>query len=480
MAVAVTFVVVGGCSLIYNPDNLGKNADAKSFQDAPPPDTEIIYPPNPADLSLMSIYPATIDEGRGSNNSRDALLVLRGSNFDGSDDLVVTLTPDDGGEAFTFDTTVGGDHNFIALSVVAPVDSTCNEGTMHTYDVAIDETGATAQTLPGALALICHDELMGSGSGGSGSVALDTGTLKAIYSQVKITGALTLSGTANAIIKSASTIEIDGVISANASGQTPGPGGKPGGGIAQVGMGAGGGGTALLSGGGAGFFGPGTAGSAGGAGGAMIGDTSISSYATNYASGGGGDGTLGAIGSVGGGGGGTIELTASGDITISAVSALGGGVNAATGAGAGGVIVVRPIGGTTHGMATLNVAGGTPGTVASAGRTRVDGQTDSTIVANYHGPGFGAVPLVSAGVQVATIPMTAQTSEVVNGSVISQDGFITAFSFDGGEDLTGKGYGLGMAMVPLTAGHNRVCVVVLGGDQNTDTATDCIEMAFLP
>jgi len=474
LAIAFVCVLVGGCSLIFNPSNLGKPADAH-VDDAAidvPPDVEVIKPADPTMLKLTEIFPATIDEGRGDSGSRPALLVMRGSNFDASDNIAIALSPDDGGDALMVTPTVAADHNFIALAVIAAVDASCHEGTKHAYTVHVNEDGATEQTLPGALTLLCHEELT--------QTTLDTAMLQPMYSQVNVSGSLTITGAAAAIIKSASTISITGAVTANASGQNPGPGGHAGGAIGVNGDGAGGGKTALLSGGGAGFAANGTAGGSGGAGGTMIGDLSITTYDTNYASGGAGDGTLGSLGSVGGGGGGTIELTANGDITLASIAAKGGGGAGSAGAGAGGLIVIRPLGGMTHGTVTLDVSAGSGGTAASVGRTRVDGATDSKIAAAYHGPGLGTASLISAGVQTPVVPAFGTPGNTIQGVVITRANLLTPFSYVGGLDGTGIGYGPAQATIPLTAGYNRVCLLTDGGDPTVDIAKDCIEMAFLP
>src|ERR1700761_3419265 len=103
LAIALVALFGGGCSLIYNPSNLGQPTDTKIFNDAPidvPPDVEVIMPVNPTELSVMEIYPAPVDEGRGTFGGLPGLFVIRGTNFAGSGSdggLVVTLTPTDGG-----------------------------------------------------------------------------------------------------------------------------------------------------------------------------------------------------------------------------------------------------------------------------------------------------------------------------------------------------------------------------------------------
>jgi hypothetical protein len=479
LAIALVFGVGAGCSLIYNPSNLGQPTDSKIFNDAPvdvPPDVEIIMPVNPSELSVTEIYPMTVDEGRGTFGGRPALFVIRGTNFDGGSDagLVVTLTPTDGGMPLTFTTNVAGDHNFIALQLTAPVDTSCEEGATHNYTLGVTESGATMQTMANALLETCHDQLLtGSGS----ATVLATAATMPMYSEVKVTNALTITGTSNAIIQSAGGIEIDGTITANAAGQTGVAGGSNGGGDLGTGAGAGAG-AGGVAGGGAGFsmHGTPTTGSlTAGVGGPIIGDLAISSYATNYASGGGG-GTL----TSGGGGGGTIELTARGDVTIGTVQVHGGPASGGSGgAGAGGVIVVRALGGTAHGTISLDAAPGGTGTAASPGRTRIDGTTANSVASQFYGPGFGTPSLISTQ-QDVTLMLTGQPLTMFNGYVQTRKNDITNFSFMTGPNPTT--YGTAMQSVTLTSGYNTVCVLASGtlSASTADVAQDCIEMAFLP
>ena len=255
LAIALVFGFGAGCSLIYNPNSLGQPTDAKIYNDAPPdvpPDVEIIADANPAGLMIDEIYPISIDEGRGSNGSTPGLFVIRGSNFENGSagGLVVSLTPTGSATPLSFTTTISTDHNFIALQMIAPVDKSCHEGSTYEYTVGVIQNGASMQTLSKPFTENCHEEL----GSGSGSATLVTGASPpAMFSEVDIGGSLTISGAGSAIIQSASTIEIAGAITANASGQTAGPGGFAGGGAGDAGGGPGGGAGGITSSDGAGF-----------------------------------------------------------------------------------------------------------------------------------------------------------------------------------------------------------------------------------
>ena len=68
-------LLVGGCSLIYNPSNINKPpadaTDAQMTADAAI-DAPMLADANPADLVIQQISPATIYEGQGTGGSRPA------------------------------------------------------------------------------------------------------------------------------------------------------------------------------------------------------------------------------------------------------------------------------------------------------------------------------------------------------------------------------------------------------------------------
>ena len=269
----------GGCSLIFNPDNIHKPIDAKDLQDVPL-DVEVIAD---ADLSmpeLSEVYPATVYEGvgvteTGTGVGTPAVLVLRGHNFcKGSErpPRVVTLTPDSGGMLVIDDTQIARDGNFIALAVTSPIDAACHDGGSHNVTISVQQdngTGGTAMAPPlvGALTITCLDELTASPASAS--------ALKPRYSKVDITGNLTFppneSPNTTAIVQSMSFIKVTGNVTADASAAGPGPGGcaggtagaTPGGGPGGPGACAGGGGGGTGSGGGGGGGGFTAAGSGG-------------------------------------------------------------------------------------------------------------------------------------------------------------------------------------------------------------------------
>ena len=502
-------LVVGGCSWIYNPDNLKKAIDGKDFEDAPL-DVEIIADANLAGLELDEVYPTTVYEGAGVTESGTgvgvpALLVLRGHNFakDPSEHLMVTMTPDTGGMITVDDVAIARDGNFIAVTVSAPIDGACHDGSSHNVAITVQQDdglgGTVMQPLTG-LTITCLDELTASPA----SIA----ALKTRYSKVDVTGNLVFPSSAvvtgNAIVHSMSYVKVTGNVTADASTTSPGPGGCLGGGGGGTGYGTGGAGgcdgggaggaAALLSGssggGGGGFTTTGTAGTGtgAGAGGAIVGDLKITTYTTNLASGGGGGGGAALYtGGGGGGGGGTVELTAHGTIDITGgVSAAGGGGTASGGSGggggggAGGVVVLRAYGTMTVGsITTAKGTGNGIGGDGSVGRSRVDAANATSTgipTAGYRGPMFMNAPM-SVTTQTPMIQLVAGTTlEPATVLAIDRNGAVMDFSIMFGITMPSTA----TAMPTLTSGYNQLCAVVTGGDPNDDVAKNCIEIAFLP
>lgn len=497
LAIFVTIFLLGGCSLIYNPDNIHKPADAKPFFDAPI-DAEIITDVNPAALELDDLAPTAIFEGQGTSNSRPCILVVRGHQML---DATITVAPTTANPLVTLTLgtqMVSPDHNEIAVEVTAAVMPTVNAGPNIPLTVTVTQTGAT-QSLPWALTPL---DQFPTGA------TIDVSTLKPSYSSVTISSAVTFTGATQAIIVSMSSITTTAAISASASGATSGPGGCDGGVASSVGACAGGGGLGTSGGGGgAGFAAVGTngGGSSGvGAGGAATGDPLIATYnghpvgslSANKASGGGGGaGGIGG-GGTGGGGGGTIELTAGGDVTISGITVNGsvGGAasgvgNSGGGGGAGGVILLRS--GSTIAMGSvalsaqgqLGGAGGVAGSAGGAGalgRIRFDAPATPTI------PG-GTLPAPHRGPAFVT-PPTITTTQRPTLSLIgtANDGYsYVLHDQDGNQQDMGSGRSFGNdgtdSFVPvLTAGDNEVCVIVAGGVYTDPEAKDCVHIAFMP
>src|SRR5512146_826796 len=83
----LTPVLLGGCSLIYNPNNIEKPpADASNTIDVMEMiDARIDAPAradaNPAALTVLDASPSVIFEGQGVDNSAQVMLVISGHHF---------------------------------------------------------------------------------------------------------------------------------------------------------------------------------------------------------------------------------------------------------------------------------------------------------------------------------------------------------------------------------------------------------------
>jgi hypothetical protein len=490
-------LLVGGCSLIYNPNNIDRPpADATDV----PVDVEIRADAMPADLELEELFPTTIYEGAGNGGSRPAIVILRGKQFtkDPSGDLTVTLAPEVA-DLVTLDSfEVSGNGDYIALAITAAIAADC-AGTSVPIIVTVAQDdgmgGTVSKSLDTALSLACLPEL---------TAPVESSALADLYSKVEVTGNWTFTPgamaaeTKPAIIRSMSSISIDGAITASAMGRNAGPGGGPGGqggstagGAATKGdgPGGGGGGSGALGadGGGAGFAGGGTAGGGnnGGSGGSPAGDMWISTYDTNRSSGGGGGANNATVaGGIGGGGGGTIELTAPGDVKITGDIATSGAAGASTslagdgGAGSGGVVLIRA--GNLLEMQGVSVAKGPQsGSGASSdGRIRVDAATgDYPTGTVTRGPMFIDVPAWTTN-QTPTITLRGTQS----------DNTSTLRVYDKlGNAVAGMTYqpvfgtnGLATVTPVLKAGYNKMCVWVAGGDPTVPESVNCVELGYLP
>ena len=501
-------VALGGCSLIYNPNNLPEVADAAV--DAPVLDACL--------LELTSVGPTMVYEGQGDGGSRPAVLVIGGKNI--ASDALLDIRPAAGAATFTTDRpTVAGDFQWLSVSMTIPVDTNLSA------DVPLDITVTQmcngvqfAQTLSAKLTLRGLKEL-DSNTPGLG----DTALLNPLYSKIDLSGAnlVTWTGSERVELRATSSIVVAGLQADGGPGaqSTPGaagPGGCPGGDSATAGDCTGGGGAGASTtlnaggGGGAGFASTGIAGSAvGQAGGGMAGKVSgsptIATYdgfagsSANKASGGGGGGAIVlGNGGGGGGGGGTIELTAGGDVQVTGkITALGGpgapgNGQGAGGGGAGGVVMLRAGRTLTVGSAapSIDVKGGAGGTsnsglagaggAGSEGRIRWDAPagnpapTAAAPAVPHRGPAFDpATPAIMRTAR-ATFSMTGSTNDSFDVSVVDHDeiqhlGAKETFSNDAAR-----------FEVTLSPGHNLVCITLEGGQRGKPEADKCIEVAYLP
>jgi hypothetical protein len=511
-------VLVGGCSLIYNPNDIDRAMiDARTIDTGETPvDMEMRADAMPRDLTVSEAFPPTIDEGSGTGGSRKAVVVLKGHNFvkDGAN-LMVSIAPEMAGIATLDAWEVAGNGDFVALELTVPIDTTCAESTLVNVDVTVQQDdgagGTVMQTLDNGFQVRCLDELDAAPTSTTG--------LKTLYSRIQFSGALDLTATSAAaipaaIFRSASSIDIDAV-DASASARNPGPGGgvggapqgngtglKFGGGIGNVS--SGGGGAGFLVAGGAG--GTGLLGAAGGVPGGTTGDPWIASYGANQSSGGGGGGPASVSGSpgAGGGGGGTLELTARGDVTVGAITADGGNGSLGNsdtgdgGAGTGGVVLIRA--GNMLTASTVSVTkggtGGGNGGTSSDGRVRVDAAkgafpTGPTLCAIpfaaacnlTRGPMFVDVPTKTTNqMHTFTIRGTPNDDASITVRVFDKAGNAVVNSLNGVSTYTPT-FGLsGEAMVTpvLKAGYNKICAWVPTGAPDIAESANCVELAYLP
>jgi hypothetical protein len=500
LANLVVGVGLGGCSIIYNANNI--HGDAQTV------DIEVVTDVNPSLLELDSVTPATIYEGAGDGGSKPALLVIQGKQI--ADDATVTVTSSLGTVTVAA-VVLAHDHNFIAVTLNAPVDTTNDEGKHGDLAITVSQSG-------GAVTKVFPDDATPAGQPAVQLKFLDqlTTAITApppagkLYSKIQTTALAFAKGPANRVVlRSMSSVMITGGINADGGAPAAGPGGCAGGdkdmnapttntdGTTCIGAGFTPAGSLLSGngGGGAGYTSAGDPGGGpGGAGGSRTGDAQISSYDSNVGAGGGGGASTSLLnGGVGGGGGGTVQIEAGGDVQIGApgISAIGGagtagqsGVGQAGGGGggAGGTVIV-----TAHGALTLptiavtagggGVSGNVSGGAGKSGRARVAASSGAAPAGAYVGPMFVAPPSYST-TMLTTLHFTGQPgSGDVTGRVLNAKGMLAGNPF--AVNIVGSGEG--DADVTLTAGYNNVCVTVKDGSAIVgDESTTCTEMAFLP
>jgi hypothetical protein len=490
MAGILALVLLSGCSFFYNPDNLRTGdgplpaSDATSVSDAPadaPADAPFTIP-DPRMVHAADLQPLVIYEGQGVDDSRPAVLTIRGANFvPGS--VTVTIAPTNSQD--TADLTLGSvlvaaDGNSLAVPVTANIMPTVGGETSVPLTITISELSFTTTILWSEIAL---DEL---------TAVSQLPPTQQRYSRVALAAAGSLpTGGPRVTIHSMSSISLaafhaDATTSAAgaggcASGAPGAPGACPGGGLA----GANGQAMAIPTpGGGAGFSSKGGNGGAG-TGGPIVGDAFVASYSdpANVASGGGGGGRTylagTANGGAGGGGGGTLELHAEGDMTTAAITALGGAGSAGTGAtgggGAGGLVILRT--GHTLAVASVDVGGGLGGSslatnAGSTGRIRVDAPLGSIATAQV-GPAFAIdTPLVTDH-HTLTVNIRIPSLIPFKLSRLDQRGILFYLP----DAMSGTGT-VAIA-VPLINGWNRLCLTMPGGAYADDIANECVEIAFM-
>ena len=477
---------LGGCSLIYNPNNLPDSPDEAGVKH----DAEVILDADPSKISLTSVAPAAIDEGAGVGGSRPALLNVTGTQIVPGAQVSVARSDGMATTAVVDNTqaTVADDGFMITVPVTIGIDTDLGPSKTHhayTLDVTVTNPGGFKETVAGMVTVTGYDEL--------DTVPLISGT----YSRVKFAGNyMAPTGADPVVIHSTSNIVLtSGTYSVDASGRTGGPAGGTGG-ANSLGGDAGTGPSPGKGAGGGGSFG--TAGGAGTNGASTpVGDAALHRLtAPNRSSGGAGGSNGIGTGGVGGGGGGSLELTAAGDLTVDKVTSLGGNATAHGGGlgptdgggGSGGAILLRT-GGKLVQTSVLVTGGTTPGTSAGKGgegRVRFDaavaGDTLAGPTSVYRGPQFLAgTPLIVRD-KAPTITVTCQSNEKFNYyiyderlNVIEPDAQPTC-GLGGTADLDLSARG-----TPLGRGVNQFCLLVLGGVRTPVNEEDrnCINIAFL-
>jgi hypothetical protein len=484
--------LVGGCSLIYNPNNIKPPADAP-IDMRPPIDMEMVADADPTMLQLDSAYPPDVYEGVGSGGGRPAVVVLYGHNI--AQDAQAALMPTGTANVTILEQHVAHDGNFLMLALQGPIDTMTGQGTDVPITITVTQqssAGPIVKMIDSAITYHYLDELTDA------NVGTDSDAVSAkTWSQVDLQNAVTFDAGAHGpvLIRSMSSINVATINANGGAAPAQGPGGCAGGaggttlGSAPTDGACSGGGHAGGNGGGAGFFTKGDDGTGNGTGGPMVGNKQITSYAANPASGGGGGAAGVGDGGAGGGGGGVVELTARGDVTVTAINANGGAGAAGSGlgasgggGGAGGVILVRA-GGTLTGPVTLSTTKGAKGSTSagagSDGRTRYDAAMVAGTVTgtnSYRGPMWTA-PDLFATLQTPMLTLSGEALDIGDVRVFTKDGDIN--------DTAAANFGTtGNATVnpQLRAGYSKVCVTVMGGQPlpATPESTNCIEVAFLP
>ncbi|HUS29076.1 MAG TPA: hypothetical protein VMZ53_11215 [Kofleriaceae bacterium] len=521
----LTPVLLGGCSLLYNPNNISKPpVDATDgpleIDAAPMIDGAIDAPPNytvdPTMLTVIDAWPHDIYEGQGLDNSSPVNLVIYGHHF--APDATVAINPSAGLTVGT--PTISANHDYIVVPITAAVSATDTGSAALT--ITVSETGATPFDLSGKVSL----QYLKSLTNGTLTLPLDTR-----YARVALPATVTFAGDLASPVRIHSMSSITcgngttngfaakGGTATNTTGAAGGPGGCSGGNEgAAGGCGApligGGGSTSGANGGGGG--GHGTAGTSGGGnnGGAAHGSPLLLTFTGaaadgsdyNQASGGGGGTADGLIlasgGGGGGGGGGSVEMVAGGDIKCGAIDVSGGkgadgagtlGGTGGGGGGAGGALIVRTGRGTIMNASLLASGGGggakqgtgSNGGAGGVGRVRVDTA--------------GALPTVTPGAALhrglsfasSTMPFYTVPNPMVTLLGTAGDSFDMYVVDDAGVAHEGEPKnqmigttGMTTLQVTLLPGYNRLCATIKPGVRDKDNAFSladtCIEIAYLP
>lgn len=482
-------VFVGGCSLVYNENNIDGPSDARPI-DAP----DAAIDANAADLMVTGVESPALIEGQGDDGSRPAVLVVRGTNIVAG--ATVAVTAESGTalvEVVDEPAVISSQNDLIAVRVIARVDTTLAANATTSLVVKVSQPsplGGNVEKMT-TWQLRGLDELVGA-----------TGTVNTAmareYSRVAVT-TLGISGSGKVIVRATASIAVTNAINVSAvtgtNSATPGPGGFAGGagGSNEAdGMGPGFGKQGVSGskgGGGAGFsVAGGDGGSNIGSGGQAAGDQLITRYATNAGSGGGG------AQGFGGAGGGTLELTAGGNLMIGALVSANGSVGkdvallgAGGGGGSGGVVVLRS--GATAMVTGISVAGGAGGSSGlglsgvggpgRAGRARID----AVAISGDSGPAHRGVMFATEAPAIVRTTTPVLTLLGSSGDSFDLQRVTTNFAPLGAKTTVdfGGATTLDDVVTPaLDAGFNRVCVVPKDSGLGNPESRNCIDLVYVP
>lgn len=482
----------GGCNCIIDADQYRGRPGDGGGNDAPDNLPDALGADARADFDAGPIDPLTAREGEGSGAGAPPFMVaLRGQFAPGTTVRVVVSGGDT--DLVALPAEVSADGSLLAFGIRIPVDEDLGEGDTATLSVYIDE--GDGEDLYETLTVEGLDEADLAG-------AVDTATLRPLYSRITVSDPVALAGASPAILRSTTDITLSADLVADGKqGGAAGPGGCPGGGSGQPGGcdihgGAGGAsGTLGFGGGGGGHAQVGNPATGGADGGEPSGDPMLAPLAAEGGNGGGGggDGLLGlGSGGAGGGGGGVVELSAAGTVTIDAVvDASGGngtpaggtcGVNAggSGGGGSGGAVLVR--GTAIAGTGSLDATRGNAATTCSAGgngspgRIRIDAASEAL-------PALTVQPSAVRGPHWAddtpSLVREAQLELTLHGQ--PNRTFAARVGFAEPVEVETTGSGAGTITVTLEPGHNRVCTVVSPtADLSLPEAVRCRFVTYVP
>lgn len=485
-------VALGGCSLIYNPNNLPEPQRDSDVPIDAPIDARMVIDANPEALALTKLTPTVLVEGTGDGGSRRAILVVHGTQIvDNNTTVTIAPLPPETRVPMIMvhndNLEVSSEGNLLAVPLTVFVDTDLAQGEMIPLEVTV------TQMTPSGMKSAKLDTLVLSGLNeldDPGDVVLDAAD-SGRYSRVNIAGDVTAA--ANLFepirIEATASIMITGSVDVSANLKQAGPGGGDGG---DRGLGApiGGSPTNGKMGGGP------SPGLSNGAVGRWGGDDQLTQLgpSPNRGSGGaGGDGTGATLGGLdggeGGGGGGALVLVGGGALSVGAIDASGGaGENVSNqtandgGAGSGGVVLLRAGTMATVMAPGINVAGGATPTPGQAGRARVDAPMFTAAVVPtspgvYRGPVFPPEPTTPAIVRDPrpTLMIIGRGSTTISYTVANDDG---SKQVAGTVQIPPTGTFQGQLADPLYDGTNTVCLMVPGAMPDSDTR-NCIEIAFL-